>query len=142
MYYICKTSSKNKVMNVYKINTGLTQDQIDKLNDSLDSSDMTLIETLEDQVLNVDVVENGLVSSYMICSERVLEAVCSLFYKYEVKFKVQDITKLFLYGQVSIEDDDFQKYLTENLDIDTILDKINEVGINSLSSLDKEILSK
>ncbi len=129
-------------MNVYKINTGLTQDQIDKLNDSLDSSDMTLIETLEDQVLNVDVVENGLVSSYMICSERVLEAVCSLFYKYEVKFKVQDITKLFLYGQVSIEDDDFQKYLTENLDIDTILDKINEVGINSLSSLDKEILSK
>ncbi len=129
-------------MNVYKINTGLTQDQIDKLNDSLDSSDMTLIETLEDQVLNVDVVENGLVSSYMICSERVLEEVCSLFYKYEVKFKVQDITKLFLYGQVSIEDDDFQKYLTENLDIDTILDKINEVGINSLSSLDKEILSK
>ena len=129
-------------MNVYKINTGLTQAQIDKLNDSLDSSDMTLIETLEDQVLNVDVVENGLVSSYMICSERVLEAVCSLFYKYEVKFKVQDITKLFLYGQVSIEDDDFQKYLTENLDIDTILDKINEVGINSLSSLDKEILSK
>ncbi len=90
----------------------------------------------------MDVVENGLVSSYMICSERVLEEVCSLFYKYEVKFKVQDITKLFLYGQVSIEDDDFQKYLTENLDIDTILDKINEVGINSLSSLDKEILSK
>jgi hypothetical protein len=129
-------------MNVYKIKTGLTQDQIDKLNDSLDTSDISLIETLEDQVLNVDVVEDGLVSSYMICTEKVLESVCSLFYKYEVKFKVQDITKLFLYGQVSIEDDDFQKYLTENLDIDTILDKINEIGINSLSSLDKEILSK
>jgi uncharacterized protein YkvS len=142
MAYICKTSSKNKVMNVYKIKTGLTQGQIDKLNDSLDSSDMTLIETLEDQVLNTDVVEDGLVSSYMICSEKVLDAICSIFYKYEVKFKVQDITKLFLYGQVSVDDVDFQNFLVENLDIDTILDKINEVGIESLSSLDKEILSK
>jgi hypothetical protein len=129
-------------MNVYKIKTGLTQDQIDKLNDSLDTSDISLIETLEDQVLNVDVVEDGLVSSYMICTEKVLESVCSLFYKYEVKFKVQDITKLFLYGQVSIEDDDFQKYLIENLDIDTILDKINEIGIEKLTELDKKILTK
>lgn len=142
MAYICKTSSKNKVMNVYKINTGLTQVQIDNLNDSLDDLDISLIESLEDQVLNVDVVEDGLVSSYMICTEKVLEAVCSLFYKYEVKFKVQDITKLFLYGQVSVDDVDFQNFLVENLDIDTILDKINEVGIESLSSLDKEILSK
>jgi hypothetical protein len=49
---------------------------------------------------------------------------------------------LFLYGQVKIEDKDFQIFLKENLDIDTILDKINEIGINSLTNLDKEILSK
>lgn len=47
MAYICKTSSKNKVMNVYKINTGLTQVQIDNLNDSLDDLDISLIESLE-----------------------------------------------------------------------------------------------
>ena len=129
-------------MNVYKIKTGLTESQQDKLNSSLDDSDLMLIDSLEDQVLNVDVLEDGLVSSYMICSEDVLNKICSLFYKYELKFKVQDITKLFLYGQVSVDDVDFQNYLSENLDIDTILDKINEVGIESLSDLDKEILSK
>lgn len=129
-------------MNVFKIKTGITQEQQNILNSSLDDSDMALIDSLEDQVLNVDVLEDGLVSSYMICSEDVLNKICSLFYKYELKFSVQDITKLFLYGQVSIEDVDFQKYLTENLDIDIILDKINEVGIESLSSLDKKILSK
>ena len=59
-----------------------------------------------------------------------------------VKYKVEDIKKLFLYGQVKIEDKDFQIFLKENLDIDTILDKINEIGINSLTNLDKEILSK
>ena len=47
-----------------------------------------------------------------------------------------------MYGQISIEDEDFQNFLKENLDIDTILDKINEVGIESLTDLDKQILSK
>ena len=129
-------------MKVYKIETELTEDQLDILNDSLTEDEVNTITVLEDKVLNVDIVENGLVSSYLICSENVLEFICSLFYKHEVKFKVKDITKLFLYGQVSVDDVDFQNYLKENLDIDTILDKINEVGIGSLTDLDKEILSK
>jgi hypothetical protein len=129
-------------MNVYKIKTGLTKSQIDKLNRSLDDCDLFLVDSLEDQVLNVDILEDGLISSYMICSEVDLNKICSLFYKYELKFSVQDITKLFLYGQVNVDDVDFQNYLKENLNINIILDKINEVGIESLTSLDKKVLSK
>ena len=129
-------------MRVYKIYTGLTEDQFSDLNDMLDSSEVYMVETLQDQVLNVDIVENGLVSSYLICDEKSLVFIVSLLYKYEVKFKLKDITKIFLYGQVTIDDIDFQNFLKENLDIDTILDKINEVGIDYLSDLDIFILNK
>jgi hypothetical protein len=129
-------------MRVYKIYTGLTEDQFSDLNDMLDSSEVYMVETLQDQVLNVDIVENGLVSSYLICDEKSLDFIVSLLYKYEVKFKLKDITKIFLYGQVTIDDIDFQNFLKENLDIDTILDKINEVGIDYLSDLDIFILNK
>ena len=40
-----------------------------------------------------------------------------------------------------INDVDFQKYLLENLDIDTILDKINELGLESLNDIDKRVLN-
>jgi hypothetical protein len=129
-------------MNVYKIKTGLTKIQIDILGDSLDESDMILLDYLENKVLNMDIVEDNLISSYIICSEVFLESILSIFYKYKVEFKVEDITKLFFYGIVNIDDDDFQKYLVENLNIDTILDKINDLGIESLSDLDKKILGK
>lgn len=129
-------------MRVYKIYTGLTEDQFSDLGNMLDESEIYMVETLQDQVLNVDIVENGLVSSYLICDEKSLDFIVSLLYKYEVKFKLKDITKIFLYGQVTVDDVDFQNFLKESLDIDTILDKINEVGIDSLTDLDKEILSK
>jgi hypothetical protein len=129
-------------MNVYKIKTGLTKIQIYILGDSLDESDMILLDYLENKVLNMDIVEDNLISSYIICSEVFLESILSIFYKYKVEFKVEDITKLFFYGIVNIDDDDFQKYLVENLNIDTILDKINDLGIESLSDLDKKILGK
>jgi hypothetical protein len=129
-------------MNVYKIKTELTKIQIDILGDSLDESDMILLDYLENKVLNMDIVEDNLISSYIICSEVFLESILSIFYKYKVEFKVEDITKLFFYGIVNIDDDDFQKYLVENLNIDTILDKINDLGIESLSDLDKKILGK
>lgn len=129
-------------MNVYKLKTGLTQEDLDKLQNSMDESDFILINSVEDRVLNADIIEDGFVSSYMICSEKILDLLKSIFYKYEVTFSVQDITKLFLYGQIDVDDVYFQNYLQENLDIDTILDKISEVGIDSLSDLDKDILNR
>jgi hypothetical protein len=78
----------------------------------------------------------------MVCDKDVIDFIVNLFNENAVSYKVEDITKLFLYGQVEIEDKDFQNFLKENLDIDTILDKINEIGINSLTDLDKKILSK
>lgn len=130
-------------MNVYKISTNLTESETYKIYNTFSKEDKKKISDLNEGVLNSDIFDEfGHMTSYMICDKEVVDFIVNLFHKNKVKYKVEDITKLFLYGQVKIEDKDFQNFLKENLDIDTILDKINEIGINSLTDLDKEILSK
>jgi len=132
-----------KVMNIYKISTNLTESESDKIYNNLSREDKKKISDLNEGVLNSDIFDEfGHMTSYMICNKEVVDFIVNVFHENKVKYKVENITKLFLYGQVKIEDKDFQIFLKENLDIDTILDKINEIGINSLTDLDKEILSK
>jgi hypothetical protein len=130
-------------MNIYKISTNLTESESDKIYNNLSREDKKKISDLNEGVLNSDIFDEfGHMTSYMICNKEVVDFIVNVFHENKVKYKVENITKLFLYGQVKIEDKDFQIFLKENLDIDTILDKINEIGINSLTDLDKEILSK
>jgi|688.fasta_scaffold604971_2 hypothetical protein len=131
-------------MKIYKISTDLTEERDEYLKSNLTrEEEKKIFRYFEDGNISYDLVgENGTINSYLMCSEEVLDYTKSLFYKYEVKFVISDITNDFLIGKVNIDDKDFQNYLLENLDIDTILDKINELGIESLTEVDKSILSK
>ena len=131
-------------MKIYKILTDLTEEKDEYLKSNLTREEERIIfRYFEDGNISYDLVsENGTITSYLMCSEEVLNYTTSLFYKYEVKFVISDITNDFLIGKVNINDKDFQNYLLENLDIDTILDKINEFGIESLTEVDKSILNK
>jgi hypothetical protein len=131
-------------MKIYKILTDLTEVKDEYLKSNLTREEEKIIfRYFEDGNISYDLVgEDGTITSYLMCSEEVLDYTTSLFYKYEVKFVISDITNDFLIGKVNIDDKDFQNYLLENLDIDTILDKINEFGIESLTEVDKSILNK
>jgi hypothetical protein len=131
-------------MKIYKILTDLTEKKDEYLKSNLTREEEKIIfRYFEDGNISYDLVgEDGIITSYLMCSEEVLDYTISLFYKYEVKFVISDITNDFLIGKVNINDKDFQNYLLENLDIDTILDKINEFGIESLTEVDKSILNK
>ena len=131
-------------MKIYKISTDLTEERDEYLKSNLTrEEEKKIFRYFEDGNISYDLVgEDGIITSYLMCSEEVLDYTKSLFYKYEVKFVISDITNDFLIGKVNIDDKDFQNYLLENLDIDTILDKINELGIESLTEVDKSILSK
>ena len=130
-------------MKIYKILTDLTEERDKYLKSNLTrEEEKKIFRYFEDGNISYDLIEeNGTITSYFMCSKEVLDYVTSLFYKYEVKFVISNITNDFLIGKVNIDDKDFQNYLLENLDIDTILDKINELGIDSLSDLDKKVLN-
>lgn len=129
-------------MKIYKICTDMTKERDEELKSLLTrEEEKQIFRYFEDGNITYDILgDDGLVKVYFLCSDEVLEYVVSLFYKYEVRFAIEDITNDFLIGRVSIDDKDFQKYLLENLDIDTVLDKINELGIESLTKADIEVL--
>lgn len=131
-------------MKIYKISTDLTNEKDEYLKSNLTrEEEKKIFRYFEDGNISYDLVgEDNFITSYFLCSKEVLDYITSLFYKYEVKFEISDITNDFLIGKVNIDDKDFQNYLLENLDIDTILDKINEFGIESLNEVDKSILKR
>ena len=129
-------------MRVYKIKTDLTKER-----DELLTSNFTREETkkifsfFENGNRSYDMFdENEFMCVYYLCNTEALDYIKYLFYKYEVKFDVDDITDDFLIGKVDISDTHFQNYLLENLNVDTILDKINEFGFESLTDIDRKIL--
>lgn len=129
-------------MRVYKIKTDLTKER-----DELLTSNFTREETkkifsfFENGNRSYDMFdENEFMSVYYLCNTEALDYIKYLFYKYDVKFDVDDITDDFLIGKVDISDTHFQNYLLENLNVDTILDKINEFGFESLTDIDIKIL--
>jgi len=125
--------------NVYKISTNLTKEQNDKFTKNLTLDDLDLLETINlDQM--IDVIENEFIVSYVICTELDLEKLKTFLYKYKVLFEVENITKKFLKGHEKVDDEIFLKYLEHNLTINDVLDKISEIGIESLTDIDKKIL--
>ena len=90
-------------MNVYKVSTNLTESESDKIYNSLSRENKKKISDLNEGVLNNDIFDEfGHMTSYMICDKQVVDFIVDLFHVNKVKYKVEDITKLFLYGQVKI----------------------------------------
>jgi hypothetical protein len=70
------------------------------------------------------------------------------YVKLSINFKYEDITKDVLYSKLDFkifESEDLTKmidnFIKENLDVDTVLDKINEFGRDSLLEIDMLVLS-
>ena len=75
--------------------------------------------------------------------------VYQLFEKYNILISYKNLTQTFLYQKdlnSIFNDGNFKNvllnFLENNLDKDTILDKINDLGIDSLNEVDYKILKK
>jgi hypothetical protein len=75
--------------------------------------------------------------------------VYQLFEKYDILISYKNLTQTFLYQKdlnSIFNDGNFKNvllnFLENNLDKDTILDKINDLGIDSLNEVDYKILKK
>ena len=134
---------ENMEMRIYKISTDLTIEREEFLTSNFTKEEEnTVFNFFENGNVTYDIIgDDGLISVYYLCSEEALDYIKYLFYKYEVRFKLNDITNDFLIGKVDINDNNFQNYLLENLDVDKVLYKINELGIESLNDIDKKVLS-
>jgi hypothetical protein len=109
------------------------------------------LKILNDDLENVVFSEtkDGLDMLYVFLDIEKQKKIYDLFKKYSVLSSYKDLTKIFLYQKnldIIFNNDEFKKilikFLDSNLDKDTVLDKINDLGISSLNEIDYNILKK
>lgn len=88
---------------VWKITTGLNQDQNKQLMSNMTEEEHELMTTLDLQ-LSVDVLEEDNLTSFVVCNELNLEKLKSVLINHEVPFRVEDTTEFFVNEEVKVED--------------------------------------
>ena len=101
------------------------------------------------QYIELEDDDNWVDPTIGIFSEDFLDFIKSMCEKYEVKYKITDITDQYIYSSSAFEEflnkysdkrKDIENYILYNTSVDDILDKINKFGIDSITEIDKKIL--
>lgn len=94
-------------------------------------------------------LENGHVGMFAVIDEHTLTKLVTEYIKCGINFSVTDITKETLFGNIPIIlgfekqselNQLIRDFISDNLSLDIVLEKINEKGEDSLSYFDKLVL--
>lgn len=138
-------------MKFIKIVTSHTQEEVDKLVSEFDEITFDRIFNLYNSFSYVEFNnESGKTAMYASIEEFQIKQLISEFIQNEIQFSYEDITKQVLFGTIpTLEKEELNNnlqaianlFIDENIDADVVLDKINEMGIESISERDKKILN-
>lgn len=127
------------------------QELIDRGGSVFSQEERDLMEEFDEnlQYIELEDDDNWIDPTIGIFSEDFLDFIKSMCEKYEVKYKITDITDEHIYSSSAFEEflnkysdkkKDIENYILYNTSVDDILDKINKFGIDSITEIDKKIL--
>ena len=127
------------------------QELIDRGGSVFSKEERDLMEEFDEnlQYIELEDDDNWVDPTIGIFSEEFLDFIKSMCEKYEVKYKITDITDQYIYSSSAFEEflnkysdkkKDIENYILYNTSVDDILDKINKFGIDSITEIDKKIL--
>jgi hypothetical protein len=129
-------------MFVYRIDTKLTKSQALFLYENLSMEEISDFQKYDMKAFDVET--KGKISSYVITNRYVLTRIILFLRSRNIDFSYENITNKVFFNEVNFEDVYFTKeiedFIKENITLDDILDKINCLGIDSLTEIDKKIL--
>ena len=129
------------------------QELIDRGGSVFSQEERDLMEEFDEnlQYIELEDDDNWIDPTIGIFSEEFLDFIKSMCEKYEVKYKITDITDEHIYSSSAFEEflnkysdkkKDIENYILYNTSVDDILDKINKFGIDSITEIDKKILGQ
>lgn len=142
-------------MKFYKIETNHTQVEIDKIIFKITLSESEEIDKIFKNLKVVEFTdERRKESLFAVLSESDLKKIENLYLKYDINYTVKDLTKEVLFDipfntrykdsymrNVSLKIKNLIKYYKKNWTTsDVVLDKILELGIDSLTDFDYSVL--
>jgi hypothetical protein len=131
-------------MKLTKIMTNLTAIAAEALLNNMSEAEIQKAESLD--VVSFDVVENDLVTMYVFHKNAAdLETILESFREHSITYSTEDMTEKALFGMSNVQDDIFNcelnRWLAQNVTIDTVLDKISKFGKDSLNENDQQLLA-
>lgn len=129
-------------VSIYKFNFELPNDTLEDIISKYDI-DKSVYEQMENcHFFEKDV--DGKLEQIMLINKDQLELIINLLHFFEIRFVHTDITIEVLQSIITFDDECFQQqinqYVSDNLTLDIILDKINIHGIDSLTEFEKNKL--
>jgi len=128
-----------------KITTEHTQSELEDLVNKIPTFQ---VEEIKKLYQNFDCVEyinrKNRVCMYASIHENYIKDLIDLYTKLNISFNFEDITKKTLFGLEKSQDLNVEKlisrFIKNNLEVDDVLDKINELGSSSLTKKDFLVL--
>ena len=137
-------------MKFIKITTRHTREELDKVVDGLDKVYKKILIDLYSEFNHLEYnTKDGFVAMYASIDDRKLVKLFECFTKNSLDFSYEDITKNVLFGNIPRIDQEHEEpnlkclideFVADNLDTNTVLDKISEMGFNSLTEQDLKVL--
>lgn len=138
-------------MKIIKLTIEPTKEQSNAPAEILSEQAMGFFDILEQytNVLDTEAVESEIDILYILIDETGINNVVNYFINIGITIKIEDVSKQIINGtfplptnEENIEEFNTMKeiFFQTCVEVDDILDKINEFGIESLTELDKQIL--
>lgn len=137
-------------MKFIKVTTKSTREDIDKItsrfNDYYEKLMLQLYNSFEALEITT---EEGFIGMYAIVDEKTLQKLFTEYARWNIEFSYKDISESILFGHFPPGIDEVEKkhidilankFVEDNIDVDTILDKISKNGYNSLTEVDFKVL--
>ena len=136
-------------MKFIKITVNNTNEEVDAILSDFDSTSLGFVGKLYLNVKHIEFdLEDGRGMMYAEMEERQVNKLLSIYVKYGVDFSYEDITKFVLFGNIPPVNEEkceelkalIKLFIEDNLDTDTVLEKISEVGYHKLTECDFKVL--
>ncbi len=126
----------------YHIEILETPDFVQQVHSNMSEEEMDM--TNNTNVDMVDILEDDIIHTYAYGDQMSVNDVCSFLRVKDIRFNVSEITDVVMRQEITFEDEEFSKlvknHIESNLTVDMVLDKINIMGVKSLTDIDKSVL--
>jgi len=128
LFYVIKIEDNPDV--VKKLEKSLTREQIERAS--------------EIDIDVFDTIQGGFIHSYVYADIFSIREMCSFMVDLGMTIDAKDISEEILYQTIKFDNGEFEymknEFIKENLTSDMILDKINDLGMDSLTDIDRSVL--
>lgn len=133
-------------MKFIKITSKHTKEQLNALMSNMSNTELDVIESLYSKFQYVEFTDEvGNECMYAVIQEKYIVELFDVYVNFSVNFVYEDMTKEALYSSIITNDADvismLESYIDANLDVDVVLDKILDLGRESLTDKDILVLS-